>query len=247
MTKNLDQERPPHRPEARPRRPARPAPRRRQGGGHQRTGAGPDGFSDARSIDAAGRIVCPGLSISRRTCPASKANSPPPSPAASPRSPARRTPARRSTNRASSSASCAAADAGLACVLPVGALTVGLKGEALAELGSLARAGCVAFSQGSNSPIVDTQVLLRALQYATTFGYPLLAAAAGQVLARDGVAHDGEVASRLGLPGIPAAAESVAIATALNWSAAPAPACTSRASSAAGVALLQRARDEGLR
>ena len=55
-------------------------------------------------------------------------------------------------------------------VYPVGALTVGLKGEALTEMGELAEAGCVAFSQ-AEAPLVDTQVLLRAMQYAATFGY----------------------------------------------------------------------------
>jgi dihydroorotase len=211
-------------------------------------GKAPDGFADARIIEAGGFVVCPGLvdlaarlpgledelaaavagGVTSLACP-----------------PDTRPPldepglVERLVRRA--------ADAGLARVLPVGALTVGLKGEALAELGSLARAGCIAFSQGSNAPIVDTQVLLRAMQYATTFGYALHLQLQDKHLARDGVAHDGEVASRLGLPSIPAAAESAAIATALELvRATGARLHFTRISSAAGIALLQRARDEGL-
>jgi dihydroorotase len=211
-------------------------------------GKAPDGFANAHVIEAGGFVVCPGLvdlaarlpgledelaaavagGVTSLACP-----------------PDTRPPldepglVERLVRRA--------ADAGLARVLPVGALTVGLKGEALAELGSLARAGCIAFSQGSNAPIVDTQVLLRAMQYATTFGYALHLQLQDKHLARDGVAHDGEVASRLGLPSIPAAAESAAIATALELvRATGARLHFTRISSAAGIALLQRARDEGL-
>ncbi|MBK8523996.1 MAG: dihydroorotase [Betaproteobacteria bacterium] len=211
-------------------------------------GKAPDSFSGARVIDATGKIVCPGLvdlaarlpgledelaaavagGVTSLACP-----------------PDTRPPldepglVERLVRRA--------ADAGLAHVLPLGALTVGLKGEALAELGSLARAGCIAFSQGGNAPIVDTQVLLRAMQYATTFGYPLHLQPQDKHLARDGVAHDGEVASRLGLPGIPAAAESAAVASALELvRTTGARLHFTRISSAAGITLLQRARDEGL-
>ena len=63
-------------------------------------------------------------------------------------------------------------------VYPVGALTVGLQGTTLTEMGELAEAGCVAFSQ-ADVPLVDTQLLLRAMQYASTFGHPRVAAAAG--------------------------------------------------------------------
>ena len=137
-------------------------------------------------------------------------------------------------------------DAGLARVMPLGALTVGLKGEALAELGNLARAGCVAFSQG-NVPIVDLQVLLRAMQYAATFGYTLWLRPQEKTLTGEGIAHDGEVASRLGLPGIPAAAESVAIATALELARSTGVRLHfARLSTAAGVGMVRQARNEGL-
>src|SRR6266705_2032228 len=87
-------------------------------------------------------------------------------------------------------------------VYPLGALTVKLRGEALTEMAELGEAGCVAFSQG-NVPLRDTQLLWRALQYAATFGYPVWLRAEDAWLAKDGVSHDGEVATRLGLPGIP--------------------------------------------
>ena len=77
-------------------------------------------------------------------------------------------------------------------------------------MGELADAGCVAFSQ-ANTPITDTQVLWRALQYAATFGHAVWLRVQDPWLSRGGVAHDGEVASRLGLPGVPAFAETVAL------------------------------------
>lgn len=97
-------------------------------------------------------------------------------------------------------------------VHPVGALTVGLKGETITEMGELTDAGCIAFSQ-ANAPLADTQVMLRALQYAATFGYRVWLRAQDMHLARGGVAHDGEVATRLGLPAIPGFAETIALDT----------------------------------
>ena len=95
-------------------------------------------------------------------------------------------------------------------VYPIGALTMKLEGKALTEMAELAEAGCMAFSQ-ANVPLADTQVLWRALQYAATFGFPVWLRAEDAWLARGGVAHDGEVATRLGLPGIPGFAETVAL------------------------------------
>ncbi len=99
-------------------------------------------------------------------------------------------------------------------VYPVGALTQKLKGEALTEMAELTEAGCVAFTQ-ADTPIADTQVLLRAFDYATTFNFPVWLRPQDFYLARGGVAHDGPVASRLGLPGIPALAETVALSNIL--------------------------------
>ena len=131
-------------------------------------------------------------------------------------------------------------------VYPVGALTVKLEGEALTEMGQLTDAGCVAFSQ-ANVPMADTQVLWRALQYAATFGYPVWLRAEDASLAKGGVAHDGEVATRLGLPGIPAFAETIALATLLELvRATRARVHVCRLSTAGGVELMRRAKQEGL-
>jgi dihydroorotase len=134
----------------------------------------------------------------------------------------------------------------LARVYPVGALTVKLEGRQLTEMAELAEAGCVAFSQ-ADAPLTDTQVLWRALQYAATFGFPVWLRAEDAWLAKGGVAHDGEVATRLGLAGIPAFAETVALATLLELvRATGARVHVCRVSSAAGVAMLRRARHDGL-
>src|SRR5687767_6931390 len=100
-------------------------------------------------------------------------------------------------------------------VYPIGALTVKLEGESLTEMGQLAETGCVAFSQG-NTPLRDTQVLWRALQYAATFGFPVWLRVEDVWLAKGGVAHDGDVATRLGLAAIPSFAETIALGTLLE-------------------------------
>ena len=131
-------------------------------------------------------------------------------------------------------------------VYPVGALTVKLAGKQLTEMAELAESGCVAFSQ-ANVPVGDTQVLWRALQYAATFDFPVWLRAEDAWLAKGGVAHDGEVATRLGLAGIPAFAETIALAQLFELvRATGARAHVCRISSAAGVAMLRRARHEGL-
>jgi dihydroorotase len=131
-------------------------------------------------------------------------------------------------------------------VYPIGALTVKLKGEALTEMGQLTDAGCVAFSQ-ANAPLADTQVLWRALQYAATFGYKVWLRAEDAWLAKGGVAHDGEVATRLGLPGIPSFAETIALGTLLELvRATGARLHVCRLSSAGAVDLMRKARQDGL-
>ena len=129
---------------------------------------------------------------------------------------------------------------------PVGALTVKLAGETLTEMAELAETGCVAFSQ-ANEPVVDTQVLWRALQYAATFGFPVWLRAQDQWLSKEGVAHDGEMATRLGLPGIPVLAETVALGTILELvRATGARVHVCRLSSAAAVGMMKRAKADGL-
>ena len=131
-------------------------------------------------------------------------------------------------------------------VYPVGALTVKLEGTTLTEMGLLADAGCVAFSQ-ANVPLADTQVLWRALQYAATFGFSTWLRAEDAWLAKSGVAHDGDVATRLGLPGIPAFAETIALGTLLELvRATRAKVHVCRLSSAGAVEMMRAAKKEGL-
>lgn len=103
----------------------------------------------------------------------------------------------------------------LAHVYPLGALTRKLEGKLLTEMCALTDAGCVGFSQ-ADIAITDTQILWRAFEYAATFGYTIFLRPEDFYLAQNGVAHDGEIASRLGLKGIPSVAEGLAIASILR-------------------------------
>jgi len=131
-------------------------------------------------------------------------------------------------------------------VYPIGALTVGLKGSRLTEMAELHDAGCVAFAQ-AEAPFADTQVLRHALQYASTFNFPVWLRPQDPALARHGVAHDGEVATRLGLPAIPVTAETVALSTILIIAQETgARIHIARLSSAEGVAMVREAKARGL-
>jgi dihydroorotase len=131
-------------------------------------------------------------------------------------------------------------------VYPVGALTVALKGARLTEMAELTDAGCVAFSQ-AEAPLTDNQVLMRALQYASTFGFPVWLRPQDATLARGGVAHDGQVATRLGLPSIPVCAETVALSTVLLLARQTgARVHFARLSSAEGLAMVRDAKAQGL-
>jgi dihydroorotase len=100
-------------------------------------------------------------------------------------------------------------------VYHLGALTEGLQGQSLSEMTRLTADGCVGFSQG-DTPVQDTAVLLRAMQYAKTFEYGVWCRPQDPWLARDGVAASGAYASRLGLAGIPVEAETIACQTLLS-------------------------------
>jgi dihydroorotase len=131
-------------------------------------------------------------------------------------------------------------------VYPLGALTVGLKGQVITEMVELTEAGCIGFSQAEH-PIVDTRTLLRALQYATTYGYAVWLRPQDSYMASGGVAASGAVASRLGLPGVPVTAETIALHTIFElMRATGARVHLSHLSSAAGVALVRQAKAEGL-
>jgi dihydroorotase len=128
----------------------------------------------------------------------------------------------------------------------VGALTVGLQGEALAEIHTLAQTGCVAFAQTLALP-ANRGTLLQLLRYARTFDLKVWLRPVDATLAADGVAAEGAVASRLGLPGIPVQAETVALHTIFELQrASGARVHLARISSAAGVELVRRARADGL-
>ncbi|MCS4505566.1 Dihydroorotase-like protein [wastewater metagenome] len=140
-----------------------------------------------------------------------------------------------------------AAEAGGARVLPVGALTRGLAGEQLAEMATLRAAGCPAVGDGGH-PVADTLVLRRALAYAATFGLPAMITPLDPYLGTAGCAHEGAVATRLGLPGIPTAAETAGIARCLALAAeGEADVHFSHLSTAEALTLLRQARADGAR
>ena len=130
-------------------------------------------------------------------------------------------------------------------VFPLGALTRGLQGEALTEMVELTESGCVGFSQ-AEVPLANTQVLMRAMQYAASFGYSVWLRPQELYLGK-GVAASGPLATRLGLGGVPVAAETIALHTIFELvRATGAQVHICRISSAAGVALVAQAKTEGL-
>ena len=130
-------------------------------------------------------------------------------------------------------------------VFPLGALTRALKGETLTEMVELTESGCVGFSQ-AEVPLANTQVMMRALQYASTFGYTVWLRPQEMYLG-SGVAASGALATRLGLSGVSVAAETIALHTIFELvRATGARVHLCRISSAAGVALVAKAKAEGL-
>jgi len=101
--------------------------------------------------------------------------------------------------------------AGMTRIVPLGALTRGLAGEQLSEMAALTRAGCAGVSNALR-PLANTLVQRRAFEYAATFDLTVFLYANDDSLANHGCAHEGRVAARLGLPGIPEAAETAAVA-----------------------------------
>lgn len=130
-------------------------------------------------------------------------------------------------------------------LFPLGALTRNLAGEVLTEMAELTEAGCIGFGQ-AEVPLVSTQVLQRALQYASTFGYTVWLRPQELYLGK-GVAASGPLATRLGLSGVPVAAETIALHTIFELQRSTrAQVHLCRLSSAAGVALVRQAKAEGL-
>jgi len=218
-------------------------------------GAAPDAFQADRHIDAKGLAVLPGLiDLSARVAQAGNAGhggfAPaelraalaggvtrlvlPPDSESAPDEPTKIEALMRH------------AQAGQCAILPLGAMTVGLAGETLTEMALLARAGCIAFAQGE-SLAADTRVLWGAMRYASGLGQTLWLRPQDPWLARDTSAASGPYAERLGLEGMPAQAETVALHTIFELQRATgARVHLSRLSTAAGVDLLRAARREGL-
>ena len=180
----------------------------------------PDGFAPEREIDASGQVVCPGLvdlqarlrepgeehkaDIASETRAAARAGittlcCPPDT------QPVIDTPAvvELIHRRAESS--------GLARVFTLGALTHGLAGKQLSEMQALRQAGCLGLSNALE-PVADTLVMRRALEYAAGLGMTVFLFAEDPWLRGQGCAHEGAVSTRLGLPGIPEIAETIAVA-----------------------------------
>lgn len=130
-------------------------------------------------------------------------------------------------------------------LFPMGALTVGLKGETLTEMAELTESGCVAFGQ-ADVPLASISTLSRALAYANTFGYAVWLRPQDKDLGK-GVAASGPLATRMGLSGVSVAAETIALHTIfelIRGSQTRVHLC--RLSSAAGVELVRKAKAEGL-
>lgn len=131
-------------------------------------------------------------------------------------------------------------------VYPLGALTHGLKGKTLAEMDALKSAGCIGVSNGY-APIVDTEVLRRALEYAVTCKITIHLYCEDLYLRNNGVVHEGAVSTRLGLSAIPETAETIAVTRALllvEQTGARVHFC--RISTARSIELLAEAKASGL-
>jgi len=136
--------------------------------------------------------------------------------------------------------------AGFARVMPLAAMTQGLQGSQLAEMQTLKEAGCIGVSNAGR-PIQDALVLKRCLEYAATFDIPVMLRPQDNALAAGGCAHEGPVATRLGLPGVPAVAETIDLARALLLiEATGVRAHVHQLSCAASIELIRNAKAKGL-
>lgn len=135
---------------------------------------------------------------------------------------------------------------GLAKVYPYAAATKQLAGAELAEIGMLAEAGALAFTDGTKA-IENAQVMRRALSYAATFGVMIIQHPEEPTLAENGAMNEGELASRLGLAGIPAAAEAIMLERDIRLVALTgARYHAAHLSTADGIELVRRAKERGL-
>ena len=137
-------------------------------------------------------------------------------------------------------------ETGSLTILPYGAVTRGCRGEELAEIGLLGEAGAVAFTDGQRA-VGDARMMRRALSYARGFGFRIIQHPEDPALAAGGAATEGELATRLGLPGIPAAAEEILVARDISLARLTGGAVHfAHVSTARALALIRQAKDEGL-
>ena len=138
-----------------------------------------------------------------------------------------------------------AGEAGFAQVLPQGAATFALNGEQLADMATLKQAGCMGVTN-ARQPFKNLATLRRVFIYAATFDLTVFLDAQETSLAEQGIVHDGALSARLGLPGIPSSAETIAISQALLLQQETGVRLHfNRITSAAGVALIQTAQQQG--
>jgi dihydroorotase len=132
-------------------------------------------------------------------------------------------------------------------VLPIGAVTKEREGKELAELGDLADAGCVAFSD-DGAPVWDATIMRRALEYASTFGLPIIDHCEDPSLSHDAVMNESWVSTRLGLRGAPAAAEETAVTRDIALAEATgAHVHIAHVSTRGAIAAIRRAKARGVR
>ena len=137
-------------------------------------------------------------------------------------------------------------ETGRITILPYGAVTRGCRGDEMAELGLLREAGAVAFTDGTRA-VADARTMRLALSYARTFGAMVVQHPEDPSLAGHGVATEGELATRLGLPGIPAAAEALLIARDLRLARLTGGTLhVAHVSTAEGVALIAQGKADGI-
>ncbi len=131
-------------------------------------------------------------------------------------------------------------------VLPIGCVTKGRKGEEICDLGELAQAGAIAFSDDGN-PVSNSEVMRRALDYCHTLGLPIIDHCEDKALSNDGVINEGRVSSKLGLKGIPAAAEESMVARDLTLAKLTgAKLHIAHVSTHGSVELIRRAKEDGI-
>ena len=139
-----------------------------------------------------------------------------------------------------------AAEEGVVRVLPIGAVTKGSKGKELAEMGELAEAGAIAFSDDGH-PVSDDNIMRQALGYASSLGLPIINHAEVTSLSSGGMMNEGWIATRLGLKGIPDSAEEIMVARDIELARLTGGrAHIAHASTAGTIELVRRAKEHGV-